>query len=416
MKRLTFISIPLIFILLLGCSPSNNDFNSVKYNSKATIRGYKVDADSIYFSLDENEINNFVDLSNTNFFDNPYTHNLEDWKNTLIKKEEVAIHSVHVVGNFNNFQLTNNLKKIGDKWELRLAKSDIKGKSGQFGYIVNKNLFITPFVSNTKNYKMQLVDKFKFYFINLIWLTYLFYENEQLGYTIDADSIYFTFDPKDYVSTTHEKKGFEKIINPSQIELVEVTGSFSEWQKRFELTKVGDIYKTSLPLDSTFKNWGEFKYIINKNRWVTPPYVVTNKIAKNVNDNNYNYTFKTLNKENIKGYSVKGDSVIFEWQLEKLQLLNYFYETIVGAHKIKNMYLYGEFNKDDKGNKKLMTKVGDKRYRLAYPVSTFEKGKNYTFIFYINGLHELIPPHDASNVMHTDAFNTFQTLRFTLKL
>ncbi|AZQ60909.1 hypothetical protein EI427_01370 [Flammeovirga pectinis] len=414
MNRLTFIY--LLLLGLLSCTSKNEDFSSESDNNKVIVRGYTTDADSVYFNLHEDEINNFIDISETNFFIDPYSFNIGNWKNMLKRKREITINSVHVIGNFNNFQLTDLLTKKGKIWQLSLSKADVKGKSGQFGYIVNGKYFITPFIKLIKNYKIQVIEKFSFHFINLVWLTYLFYENEQLGYTIDNDSIYFVFDPKDYVSTTDEVEGFEKIIDPSKIDQVEVTGSFSNWKKRLVLTKINDIYITTLALDSTFKNWGEFKYIINKRKWVTPPFVVTNKIGKVKNDNNFNYTFRTKNKENIRGYYLKGDSVIFEWQLEKLQLLNFYHETVVDSHKVKNLYLHGVFNTEDKENKRLMQQIGDKRFRIAYPVSSFEKGRDYTFIFYMNGALELIPPHDASNVKHSDAFAPFQTMRFNMKL
>lgn len=89
------------------------------------------------------------------------------------------------------------------------------------------------------------------------------------------------------------------------------------------------------------------------------------------------------------GYAIKGDNVVFTFELPKSQ----------DVSQIKKVTIAGSFNgwnpNDDKWG---LAFQKDRQYALTLPKSIFEKGKTQTFKFVINGSSWQSPPETALNM------------------
>ncbi|NME69830.1 hypothetical protein [Flammeovirga aprica] len=406
-----------LIITLLSCTHTPISF-LIDRTEKELIGYYEVN-DSIVFNIKSSDIINFLDISDTDFFTSPYTPAFNNWENYLVKKSNVTIEDLHLIGTFNDYKIGQEYRMEyqpqSDSWQLKLPKKKILPTSGDFSFIANKKYLATPNFYNSLNAHVPVfVDK-DLRRMYISWLVYIIETKEQMGYTITDDSITFIFSPEEY-SLSNNNYGVQESYDPDLIGKVQVAGSFNAWTEYFQMEKKGEHYYYSMPIDENINNWGEFKFIINDYNWVNPPFEARNKLGHFKGMRHYNFTYKTNFKNNIMGYSVQNDKVIFEWKLDDHDLLTYYQRSESMQYKTRNMYLYASFLKKENGHRILMEEVEDKHYRVAFKKSDFEKGKHYSFNFLVNGVLELTPNYGASNLTQTELWDETQTIRFDFVL
>lgn len=112
-----------------------------------------------------------------------------------------------------------------------------------------------------------------------------------------------------------------------------------------------------------------------------------------------------IKKEVIKkviGVMQSETHIIFQYEAPK-QLINYFIDSVCLAGS------FNDWNPQAEGYK--MELQGENMYTLQIPKQNFEKGKQYTFKFVINGNEWLIAPPEASN----NDGSEYNNLSFTVK-
>ncbi|MBD0402069.1 hypothetical protein [Flammeovirga sp. EKP202] len=404
-----------LFLFLFGCTHTPIGYLITK-NDKELI-GYYEENDNIVFNIKHSDIINYLDISETDFYTSPYTPNFNNWEKYLIKKEDVVINELHLIGSFNDYKIDSSylMKKKADHWELIVPKKKILPASGDFNFMVNKKYLITPNHYNSLNTHVPVFVEKDLRRMYIIWLMYIIEPKEQMGYVTTDDSITFIFNPEEY-SLSNNNYGVQSAYDPDLIGKVQVAGSFNSWSEYFTMEKKGELYYFSLPIDENINNWGEFKFIVNDHNWVNPPFEARNKLGHFMGMRHYNFTYKTNYNHQVMGYSIQKDDVIFEWKLNDNDLMTYYQRSEARQFNIRNMYLYASFLEKENSHKILMEEVGYRHYRIAFKKNTFEKGKHYTFNFMVNGLLELTPNYGASNLTRTALWDETQTVRYDFLL
>ena len=93
------------------------------------------------------------------------------------------------------------------------------------------------------------------------------------GYSIEGDTIVFSFDKNDYKKATHDFRGNKRDFDDLDIENVVVSGEFNNWSKnKWYMTKVdNDRYELRKSIhDFTDEFSWEFKFVINNFYWAEP--------------------------------------------------------------------------------------------------------------------------------------------------
>lgn len=110
--------------------------------------------------------------------------------------------------------------------------------------------------------------------------------NAQKGYTIENDTVVFTFDSREYTKYTKEYTGQTLDFEEFDIENVVVSGEFNQWSRDHWKMKRVDKFtyqlKKSLSDFTDEFSW-EFKFVINNTFWAEPSKQATNisKAVKN---------------------------------------------------------------------------------------------------------------------------------------
>ncbi|MBB3696083.1 hypothetical protein KMW28_12145 [Flammeovirga yaeyamensis] len=399
-------------IFLLGCQDSHNQ---LLYRQGDEIVGFELTDDSISFVLDRNKIINFIDLEETAFFENPQTPNFNDYDKYFVRKENIDIQKVHLVGTFNKYKVDDRylLKRDGENWRITFSKSEIIPSGGEFLFIINNKYAATPNYNQSKNFHMEPFRENELLRSYIIWSLYIIDTEYEVGYKVENDSIYFIFDPSIY-STINDNEGIKVLYDPDVIQKVQVAGSFNQWTEYFELQRKGDIFYKAFPLDQNINNWGEFKFIVN-DYWVNPPFYAFNKLGHYSGIRHYNFTYHIPNRNHINGYRIEGDEIIFYVTVHPTDLYTYWERTTADQFNFKNMYLYASFLPE--GNDRvLMEKVTDDTYEKRFNVKDIPNGVSHQFNFYGNGMIFLTPPYNTTNLSHTDIWDNKQWVNFEIKI
>ncbi|WP_281613243.1 hypothetical protein [Flammeovirga sp. SubArs3] len=402
-------------LFLFSCNYGNEETMS---NRGGEILGYELKDDSVYFILKESEIMNFIDLKNTDFFETAHAPNFHEDSSYFHKAKDIKIKKVHVLGAFNEYSLTDELIFNGNYWVIPKAKNHIQPVGGDFLFIINERYAVTlpfffgknihtPRFTNPHNWDFSLLRMY------LVWQLYILDSEYEMAYQLKDDSIQFIFDPNIY-ALVNDGYGIQENYHPDMIDYVEVAGSFNAWSQYFKMNKVGDKYYKSLALKDV-NTWGEFKFIINGRVWVNPPFYASNKLGHFTGTREYNFTYKNPNIDNIQGYTIQGNEIVFSWHLNDSDLLTFWERTYSNRFEIKNMYLYASFL-ETPGQKVLMEDLGDRHYEIRFPLSEIPKNKQIQFNYHANGMLLLTPPYYTSNVVQTDIWDDNQWVNFEFSL
>jgi len=132
-----------------------------------------------------------------------------------------------------------------------------------------------------------------------------------MGYSIEGDSIVFTFHKKDYSFAVSHFDDQKIDLKDIKIENVVVAGSFNNWsRKQWVMKKINEetyqLKKKISDFDGDF-NW-EFKYVLNETNWAEPQYEAANIVpAKSM----YGIRLGTYNYQIVPNYISENGQTIF---------------------------------------------------------------------------------------------------------
>ncbi|MEO1032516.1 MAG: hypothetical protein AAFX55_13985 [Bacteroidota bacterium] len=117
----------------------------------------------------------------------------------------------------------------------------------------------------------------------------------------------------------------------------------------------------------------------------------------------------SINSQNIKGYKIEGEDVIFIFDVNDYPNIMYNGDTI------DYVCVSGEFNNWAKDQWK-MTKVNDSIYELRKELSYFTSDFDWEFKFIVNGEHWAEPSEDFDNIVDALDYKGHRLMVYNLKL
>ncbi|WP_248722794.1 hypothetical protein [Seonamhaeicola sp. ML3] len=194
------------------------------------------------------------------------------------------------------------------------------------------------------------------------------------GYTIEGDSVVFTFDVRDYSKFTQEYTGQVLDFTDFEIENVVVSGEFNLWSRdHWKMNRVNEhlyqLKKSLQDFDDEFSY--EFKFVINNAYWAEPSKEDPNitKAAKNGR--------KIRDVYNLKMYTAfpkKDGNVHFK---------------LKGYHDARKVVLAGSFNKWHESLFKM------KKTKEGWELTLQMKPNIYQYRFIVDG-HWMEDPHNTN--------------------
>ena len=114
---------------------------------------------------------------------------------------------------------------------------------------------------------------------------------DKYGYNIENETVIFEFDSGKYRYVTHDITGVWSKIGELTINEVCLAGEFNSWSKDlWPMEKVSNKRYKLERLKKDFDNntMIQFKFVINGEYWVEPPFRATNRVIVNRRHRNHN--------------------------------------------------------------------------------------------------------------------------------
>lgn len=206
-----------------------------------------------------------------------------------------------------------------------------------------------------------------------------------LGYTIENDSIIFTFDSRDYTEYRNDFTGEQLQLKDFDLRQVAVSGEFNNWSKdNWKMVKVNKhIYKLKKSLNDFNDEFSwQFKFVVNDKLWAEPNDDVINIVpAKNPYG-------QDLFVYNLNFYSARPDShgnVTFR---------------LPGYKEASSVILSGSFNKWDENLFKMKKTVTGWKLTLKLNPDIYQ----YKFI--VDGEWIIDPTNPSKTKNEFDGYNS----------
>ncbi|MEH0158575.1 hypothetical protein V6R21_31310 [Limibacter armeniacum] len=393
-----------MMLLLFSCNDGPNlvlqELKKENGSQKSQTIAYRLEGDTVVFYFDVTEYNFYHKTFDGKHCFHDFWGDYMDLQHLvygkfIFDKDEVDIETVHLLGDFNFWTEPGwKMDKVRDGYyQLKVHKKDLNNKYGaEFTFLINNTFVVFSDIAENAIHALP--------FSVLVLELPNVVDRPELGYKLSDSTVTFYFDKDDYVSTTDKDNGIKAFLDTMNIETVDIAGEFNAWEREPMFRQPDGTYTFTKPL-SAIQNT-EFKFRVNGENWVEPPFYVSNAIGTPYHFrfyNSKNFLFRSERELVQQGYYKEGRNVVFRCDLNKFTdiiPLEWSHVYVTNIY-VKTVCLVGDISDWKVGNME-MEEVAEGVYEYAIPIEQFEVGKSYEFLFMINGMFFVKVPTKTANI------------------